>query len=159
MIVLDALDRQILEILQREGRLSNAELARRIGLTPPPTLERVKRLEREGAIRGYAAIVDPSALGQRFLVYAAVSLSMHHAPEVEAFASAVRALPGVQECHHLTGESDYLLKVLVDDVAGYERFLRETLLQLPGVQRVRTSVVLSTVKQETYVQVAGPEVP
>jgi Lrp/AsnC family transcriptional regulator, leucine-responsive regulatory protein len=153
MIQLDSIDRQILEILQREGRLTNAELARRVGLTPPPTLERVKRLEREGVIRGYAAIVDPAALEQRFLVFAAVSLTMHQGAAVEAFTEAVRALPGVQECHHLTGEADYLLKVLVRDVAGYERFLREQLLRLPGVQRVQTSVVLSTVKQDTYVHV------
>lgn len=147
---LDATDLQILALLQAEGRMSNAELARRIGLTPPPTLERVRRLEREGVIRGYRAQVDPRALGRSLTVFSAVSLSMHETAAVEAFMRAVGEVPEVLECHHLTGSADYLLKVVAADTNDYERLLRERLLRLPGVQRVESAVVLSTLKE------AGP---
>jgi Lrp/AsnC family leucine-responsive transcriptional regulator len=154
---LDDTDLRILELLQTEGRLPNAELARRVGLTPPPTLERVRRLERAGVIRGYQARIDPRALGRRLTVFAAVSLTMHESGAVGAFTEAVRAVPEVLECHHLTGESDYLLKVVVADTADYERLLRERLLRLPGVQRVQSSVVLSTLKEGSPIPVPTSE--
>jgi Lrp/AsnC family leucine-responsive transcriptional regulator len=157
MLPLDATDREILQILQAEGRIPNAELARRIGLTPPPTLERVRRLERAGIIRGYAARVDPEALGRRLTVFASVSLAMHQGGVVEDFMAAVRELPEVLECHHLTGDADYLLKVVVADTRDYERLLRERMIRLPGVQRIQSSVVLSTVKEETHIPPSSPE--
>jgi len=158
MIPLDAIDQEILRILQTEGRIPNAELARRIGLTPPPTLERVRRLERSGVIRGYAARVDPEALGRRLTVFASVSLAMHQGGVVEDFMAAVRELPEVLECHHLTGDADYLLKVVVADTRDYERLLRERMIRLPGVQRIQSSVVLSTVKEETHIPLSPSEV-
>lgn|SRR5690606_1125233 len=157
MPLLDSTDLRIVQLLQEEGRLSNAELARRVGLTPPPMLERVRRLEREGVIRGYQARIDPHALGRRLTVFAAVTLEMHRGGAVEEFTEAVRAVPEVLECHHLTGQADYLLKVVVADTADYERLLRERLLRLPGVRRVQSSVVLSTLKEGSPIPVAAPE--
>ena len=157
MQTLDPTDLQILAILQAEGRIPNAELARRIGLTPPPTLERMRRLERVGVIRGYAARVDPEALGRRLTVFASVSLAMHQGGVVEEFMAAVRELPEVLECHHLTGDADYLLKVVVADTRDYERLLRERMIRLPGVQRIQSSVVLSTVKDEAAIPLSTAE--
>lgn len=156
MIELDEVDRRILEILQQDARIANAELARRVGLTPTPTLERVKRLEREGVVRRYAALVDPAALGLGLTVLASVTLAMHDAAAVDAFLDAVRDIPQVLECHHLTGEADFLLKIVVEDTRAYEAFLRGALTQLPGVRRIRTSVVLSTPKDETAIPLRRP---
>lgn len=157
VIPLDATDLQILALLQAEGRLSNAELARRIGLTPPPTLERVRRLERAGVIRGYMARIEPAALGHHLAVFATVSLTMHQSDAVEAFMAAVQEVPEVLECHHLAGESDYLLKMVVADTADYERLLRQKLLRLPGVQRIRSSVVLSAIKEHSPLPIPTAE--
>lgn len=150
---LDQTDRKILGILQEEGRISNAALARRIGLTAAPTLERVRRLEREGVITGYAARIDGDAVGMGLTVFASVSLEAHELRAVEDFRAAVTALPGILECHHLTGEADFLLKVRAADMGSYETFLREHLLALPGVQRIRSSVVLSTLKEGGAIQI------
>jgi DNA-binding Lrp family transcriptional regulator len=148
---LDGVDLRILEILQEDARVANAELARRVGLTPTPTLERVRRLERLGVVRGYTAVVDPEALGLRLTVMASVTLAMHDAAAVDAFLRGIESLPEVMECHHLTGEADFLLKVRVADTRAYERLLRESLTQLPGVRQIRSSVVLSTPKNRTAV--------
>lgn len=148
---LDPLDLHILALLQADARLPNAELARRVGLTPTPTLERVKRLERSGVLLGYTARVDPERLGKHLTVMASVTLAMHDAPAVDAFLAGIDALPEVMECHHLTGEADFLLKVLVADTRAYERLLRGSLTQLPGVRQIRSSVVLSTPKHRTAI--------
>ena len=150
---LDPLDQRILEILQAEARIPTAELARRVGLTPTPTQERVRRLERDGIVVGYTALVDAEKLGKHLTVIASVTLAMHDAPAVEAFLAGIEALPEVMECHHVTGEADFLLKVLVDDTRRYERLLRESLTQLPGVRQIRSSVVLSTPKHRTTIPV------
>lgn len=154
---LDAVDQRILQLLQQDARVPNAELARRVGLTATPTLERVRRLEREGVIRGYHASVDPERLGRGLTVLASVTLAMHDAPAVDAFLRAIDALPEVMECHHMTGEADFLLKVLAADTRGYERLLRESLTQLPGVRKIRTSVVLSTPKHRTTIPMTDLE--
>lgn len=152
METLDAVDLEILRLLQEDGRTPNAELARRVGLTPTPTLERVRRLERMGVIRRYTAVVDPEALGKRLTIFAAVTLA-HQSGAVNEFLKEIGNLPEVMECHHLTGEADYLLKVLVSDTREYQRLLLEHLTRLPGVQQIRSSVVLSTVKEETCVPI------
>jgi DNA-binding Lrp family transcriptional regulator len=154
---LDPVDAAILSHLQEDARLANAELARRVGLTSTPTLERVRRLERDGVILGYAARVDPEKLGKHLTVIASVTLAMHDAPAVDAFLAGIDALPEVMECHHVTGEADFLLKVLVAGTRAYERLLRESLTQLPGVRQIRSSVVLSTPKHRTTVPVGGSE--
>jgi DNA-binding Lrp family transcriptional regulator len=155
MAELDSADLAILDLLQTDARIANAELARRIGLTPTPTLERVRRLEREGYVTGYAATVAPERLGLRLTVMASVTLAMHDAPAVDAFLAGIESLPEVMECHHLTGEADFLLKVLVADTTAYERLLRGSLTQLPGVRQIRSSVVLSTPKQRVAIPLGG----
>ena len=150
---LDPLDLKILEILQAEARLPTAELARRVGLTATPTQERVRRLERDGIVVGYTALVDAEKLGKHLTVIASVTLAMHDAPAVNAFLAGIEALPEVMECHHVTGEADFLLKVLVADTRRYERLLRDSLTQLPGVRQIRSSVVLSTPKHRTTIPV------
>lgn len=150
---LDQIDLEILRLLQADGRTPNAELARQVGLTATPTLERVRRLERAGVIRRYAAHIDPAALGKGLVVFASVSLAMHDAENVEQFESAVRRVPAVLECHHVTGEADFLLKVVVADTREYERILLQHLTKLPGVRQIRSSVVLSTLKEETCIPI------
>lgn len=146
---LDALDRAILKHLQADGSLSNAELARRINLSPPAVHARVKRLEESGYIRGYAALVDPEKAGFDMLCFVHISLQMHQPRQVEDFRAAVREIPEVLECYHVTGEYDYLLKVVIRNRRDLERFAIERLTPIPGVARIHTSLVLTEVKSTT----------
>ena len=146
---LDRTDRQILEILQREGRLSNAELARRIEISPPATLERVKKLEKSGIIRGYAALVDAPRIGLRTHTFVEVCLRIHNRESVEEFVNATREVDAIMECHHLTGDADFLLKIAVSDIPAYEELVLSQLTQLPHVGNLKTMVVLSTFKNQT----------
>ena len=146
---LDKTDRKILDILQENGRTSNAELARRINMSPPPTLERVKKLERNGIIQNYVALTDPSKLGLNCFTYVEVTLVRHGREGVERFMEAIIALDEVMECHHITGGADFLLKVASRDIPDYEHFVLHKLTALPEVQHLKTMVVLSTLKHET----------
>ena len=146
---IDAIDRKILAILQEEGRLANARLAERVGLSPPSVLERVRKLEQRGIISGYSAQVDAPRLGLKSMVFVQVSLSFHQAYAIEKFRKAILATPGVLECYHVTGEDDFLLKVVVPEVADYEDFLLHTLTQIEGVSKVKSAIVLSTLKHSS----------
>jgi DNA-binding Lrp family transcriptional regulator len=150
---LDAIDKKILDILQENGRLSNNELARRIGLTATPTLERVRRLERDGIIKGYRTIVDEEKIGKGLTVFVSISLAMHKLQAVEEFCDEVDKMPEVLACYHTTGEADFLLKVVVSDTADYEHVMWQKLTRLPGVQRIHSMVVLSTRKDETKIPI------
>ena len=143
------LDCAILRILQSEGRISNAELARRINLSPPATHARVRRLEESGYIRRYVALVDANKVGYDMTCYVSVSLQLHTPEQVEGFRVAVQEMPEVLECHHVTGEFDYLLKVMVRNREDLERFVVRNLTPIPGVARIYTSLVLSEVKSDT----------
>ena len=149
MITLDDTDLRILEIMQREGRISNAELARQIDLSPPATLARTKRLEEKGVIRCYTALLDSEMVGFDMLCFVHVSLQLHQSQQVESFERAVGGMPEVLECHHVTGEYDYLLKVAIRNRKDLERFAVERLTPIPGVARIHTSLVLSEVKSTT----------
>ncbi len=146
---LDDVDRDILRILQTDGRISNADLARQVNLSPPATHARLKRLEEGGVIRAIAAVLDRDRLGFDLLCFVQVSLQLHRLESVEAFRAAIRDMPEVQECYHLTGEYDYLLKVVVRNRKDLERFLVDRLTPLPGVARIHTSVVFNEVKSTT----------
>ncbi len=152
-IPLDAKDLAILEALQSDGRLSNQDLANRVALSPSPCWRRVRRLEESGIITGYVALVDPEAAGLPVLAYAHVSLENHHADTVESFDQLIREMPQVLECCAMAGEYDYLLKVRTASLDGYERFLRQGLLQHPAVRAVNTSFVLSQQKYTTSLPV------
>jgi len=146
---IDRTDKKILDILQVEGRITNAELARRINMSPPPTLERVKKLERNGYIQKYVALLNPVKLGYTCFTYVEVTLVRHGSERVERFMKAITRLDRVMECHHITGGADFLIKVASKDIPDYEDFILRTLTALPEVQNLKTLVVLSTLKHET----------
>ena len=146
---MDKTDKLILDILQKDGRISNAELARRIKMTPPPTLERVKKLERNGLIKNYVALVDPGKIGFTCFTYVEVTLVRHGSENVGRFMKAITKLDEVMECHHITGGADFMLKVASRDIPDYENFILHKLTALPEVQHLKTMVVLSTLKHET----------
>lgn len=148
-VVLDDLDRAILRALQADGRLSNVDLARQVHLSPPATHTRLKRLEQAGYLRGYAALVDRERAGFDLLCFVQVNLQVHQLDQVEKFRAAVRAMPEVLECHHITGEHDYLLKVALRNRQDLEQFVVHRLTPAPGVGRILTSLVLSEVKTTT----------
>lgn len=144
--MLDSTDLALLRNLQSDGRLSNVELARKINLSPPAALARMKRLEKEGYLRQYTAIVDREKSGYDLLCFIHISLQMHQVEQVEKFREATRQMPEVLECHHITGEYDYLLKVVLKNSKDLERFLVGKITPIPGVARIHTSLVLTEVK-------------
>lgn len=144
---LDRIDLKILEQLQLDGRISNVELSKRVGLSPTPCLERVRRLERQGYISGYTAILNPKFLGATLLVFVEITLNRSTADVFDQFSHAVQNLDEILECHLVSGDFDYLLKTRVADMAAYRKLLGETLLRLPGVSDTRTYVVMEEVKQ------------
>ncbi|NDV63405.1 Lrp/AsnC family transcriptional regulator [Puniceicoccales bacterium CK1056] len=146
---LDALDGEILTLLQGDGRMSNVDLSRKIGISPPATLERVKKLEQAGVINGYAALTNPQSLGLSCTSFVEVTLGRHGRAGVERFIADVTAMSEVLECHHITGDADFLLKVVSRDIPAYEDFVLRKLTALADVQHLKTLVVLSTLKQET----------
>jgi Lrp/AsnC family transcriptional regulator, leucine-responsive regulatory protein len=145
---LDDRDRLLLGLLQENSRTSNAELARQLNLSSPGLQKRLKKLEENGFIDRYVTLVNREALGLDLLCFTQVSLS-HQPACVGEFCARVQSLPEVMECHHLTGDFDYLLKVLVSDHQHLEQLLREEITQIPGVEKVRTSIVLNEVKAST----------
>ncbi|WP_321350371.1 Lrp/AsnC family transcriptional regulator [Halopseudomonas oceani] len=146
---LDNLDRRILAALQRNARLSNVQLAEEVGLSPSPCLRRVRLLEDAGVIRGYHAELDRSKSGLGLTVFVGVKVERHHDASANAFRAAVIDLPEVISCHVVSGESDFLLQVVLPDLASYEGFLFSTLLKLPGVSDIRSNFAISTVKSQT----------
>ena len=153
--VLDATDWRILSYLQEEARMSNAELARRVQLSPPGLQKRLRKLQESGVIRRHVTLIDREAVGLDLLCFVQVTLA-HHQPEcVAGFRNTLRGFGEVLECHHLTGEFDYLLKIVVRNHKHLERFLFEKLTQAPGVDKVRTSLVLSEVKTSTSLPLPG----
>ncbi|WP_394498421.1 leucine-responsive transcriptional regulator Lrp [Shewanella sp. ENK2] len=145
------MDRNILNELQVDGRISNVELSKRVGLSPTPCLERVKRLEKQGYINGYTALVNPHYLGASLLVFVEITLTRDTPDIFERFNKAVQLLDDIQECHLVSGDFDYLLKTRVSDMSAYRRLLGETLLKLPSVSDTRTYVVMEEVKQTNKV--------
>ncbi|MGG5809202.1 Lrp/AsnC family transcriptional regulator [Falsiroseomonas sp. CW058] len=145
---MDAIDRKILRALARDGRLTNAELAEQVGLSPSPCWTRVRRLEAAGIIKGYAALLDQAALGLPDTVFIEVMMERHDEDSLRRFEATVLAIPEVLECHLVTGEYDYVIKAAVGGTAGYERLLRDRLYRLPGVRHTRTSFALRCLKRE-----------
>lgn len=143
---MDGKDRQILRELQRDGRLTNAELADRVNLSPSPCLRRVKNLEKAGVIARYVALVDREAAGYPVTAFVQVTLARHDREVVDTFEQRVRETPQILSCHLLTGSSDYLLQIVVGGLDDYETFMRETLHTTPGIATINTSFVYGTVK-------------
>jgi Lrp/AsnC family leucine-responsive transcriptional regulator len=154
-MALDAIDQRILSALQGNARLSNVELANQAGLSPSPCLRRVRALEDEGIIKGYAALVDQEAVGLPVSVFVMVSLEKQVEQALEIFEERVRALPEVMECYLMTGDSDYLLRVVTRDLQAYERFLMQQLTKFPGVSSIKSSFALKQVVYRTALPIAG----
>ena len=142
-------DRRLLEILQRDGRLTNLELAGRVNLSPSACLRRVRSLEEAGIIRRYAALVDPRKVGLGLLAFVTVKLEKRGRMPTDAFAKVVKDWPEVLGCHAMTGDMDYLLRVQVEDLDHFSRFVMDSLLKHPGVLDVKSSFVLEEVKETT----------
>ncbi|WP_337878499.1 Lrp/AsnC family transcriptional regulator [Caldimonas sp.] len=157
VVALDAIDRRILRALQVHGRMTYDELAAQVSLSPSAALRRVKRLEEAGVIAGYVAIVAPERVGLGLTAYINVRLEKHTETHkrnpMDLFRAAVQSWPEVVECVALTGEMDYLLRVVVEDMAHYSRFIMDTLLKHPSVEDCKTSFVLDRVKNTTAVPV------
>lgn len=154
-ITIDRLDKKILRILQERGRIANVQLAKEVGLSPTPCLERVRKLERSGVILGYHARIDPDKLGTPLLVFVEITLSKTSSDVFAEFSAAARKTDEILECHLVSGDFDFLLKARVADMAAYRKLLGETLLNMPGVNESRTYVVMEAVKQENKVVIKG----
>ena len=153
MIDLDKTDRKILAILQREARISIAELASRVGLSATPVSERVKRLERENVITGYHAHLDPQSLGLRILVFVELRLSKKSAEIFEAVKREFAFVPEILECHLVAGEFDYLVKARIPDMSDYRSLLGRILLKLPMAIESRSYVVMEETKESHVIDV------
>jgi len=148
-IELDTIDRRILDQLQRNGRISNVELAGLVGLSPSPCLRRVRDLEDVGVIDRYAAILDQGAAGFSLSVFVQVTLERQIEAALEAFERVIAERPEVMECYLMTGDADYLLRIVVPDVAAYETFLKNHLIRIQGISSIKSSFALNRVKYET----------
>ena len=148
MATLDSIDRRLLAELQNEGRVTNVDLARRVGLTAPPCLRRVRALEEAGVIRGYHADLDPASLGFTITVFAMVSLKSQAEEDLRAFENHIKELPEVRECHMLNGEIDFILKIVSKDLQNFQEFLTSKLTPAPNVASVKTSLTIRTAKND-----------
>ena len=144
---LDAIDRKILEAVQADGRISNVDLAGRIHLSAPQTFRRVRSLEERGVIRGYRAEVAPEAIGYAVTAYVSVSIGGNDFGRVREVEAEIRAFPQILECYSVSGEDDYLLKVVAHDLKSLSNFLPDRLMQVPGIDNVRSMICLEEIKR------------
>jgi len=151
---LDRIDRKILEALQADGRLTNQDLAARVSLSPSPCLRRVRALERAGVIRQYVALLEPHKVGLGMLAYVTVKLEKKGKMPVEQFTRSIQAWPEVVACYSMTGDMDYLMRVQVEDLDHYSRFIMDKLLKQPGVIDVKSNFVLERAKDTTALPLA-----
>ncbi len=153
MNTLDALDVKILEVLQRNGRISNAELSERVNLSPSACHRRIQRLENDGIIRDYVALLDPRKVDRRSTVFVEITLSGQADELLDAFEKQVALVPDVLECHLMAGTADYMLKVVAKDTDDFARIHRQYLARLPGVSQMQSSFALRTVFKTTALPV------
>ena len=153
---LDHIDRRILRVLQREGRIANVDLAGRVHLSPAACWARVRALEESGVIRGYRAELDPARLDAGLLAFVEVTLERTSPEGFRAFKESVQRLPQVLECHMVAGGFDYLIKARIGDMAAYRSFLEDALVRLPGVRGTHTYVVMEEVKNTREIAIADP---
>lgn len=152
---LDTTDWKILRLLQSDARISNVELARQVGLSPSPCLNRVRTLEQSGYISRYVSLLDPLRVGLKVSVFIQVTLEKQIKPALEAFERAIRDRPEVMECYLMTGDADYLLRVVVPDLQAVEHFILNFLSRVPGVGNIRSSFALKQVKYQTALPLPG----
>lgn len=151
--ILDETDKKILRILQINGRVTNLQLSQEIGLSPAPTLERVRKLEKAGVIKGFQAIINPKLLGFGLKVIIQVSLVRQIENAVHTFTQKINDIEEIIECNQVTGDYDYIIKVLVKDIAEYDKLVNEKLSKIEEIGQMRSSVILSTVKDEKTIPI------
>ena len=149
-LVLDAIDRKIIIELQSDGRMPVQQLAERVGLSPSPCARRVRLLERAGVIKGYVAVVDQRKVGLPNSAFASIKLARQHEDDLDNFAETVSRWPEVVDCYLMTGQRDYLMRIVVKDLDEYERFLKEKLTRVPSVASIETSFALGQVKRSDH---------
>lgn len=154
---LDLTDWRLLALLQQDARISNVELADKVGLSPSPCLNRVRSLEESGYISRYVTLLDPQRVGLKVSVFIQVTLEKQIEPALEVFEKAIRERPEVMECYLMTGEADYLLRVVVADLQALERFILQFLSRVPGVGNIKSSFSLKQVKYQTALPLPAPE--
>lgn len=150
-IELDKIDLQILKILQQNGRITNLQLSNEIGLSPAPTLERVRKLENSGYILSYHALVDEEKLGLGIKTFIQVSLDFHKSNTIQTFLNEIQEIKEITECHHVTGQCDFLLKVYVKDIKSYEQLIMQKISRISVVKTFQTMIIMSTNKKEPTV--------
>ncbi|RYG45882.1 Lrp/AsnC family transcriptional regulator [bacterium] len=148
---LDEVDLQLLGILQADGRITNADLAKRVGLSPPSVLQRVRALEKAGLVKGYVALLDHDRLGLRITAWVQITLSLHQDQAIERFRTQVSELPEVMECYHVSGDYDFLVKAVVRDMKAYEQFVSKKLSKIRGIGKINTSFVFGVNKHTTQI--------
>ena len=148
MEALDDVDRQILALLQDDGRMANADIAARVGLSPSAALARLRKLTEARIVRGFTAILDEEKLGQPTTAYVFVTLTHHQRKLAESFLAKVQAIPAIMECYHITGKADYLLRVVCKDIPDSRNLLMEQIVSMPEVESVETMFVLRTEKRD-----------
>lgn len=149
----DKIDLQIIRLLQENGRITNLQLSSHIGLSPAPTLERVRKLENSGYIKSYHALVDEELLGLGIKSFIQISLDFHTHDAIPEFVARVKEIQEVTECHHVTGQCDFILKVYVKDIKGYETLIMEKISKIPFVKTFHTMMIMSTSKKEPIVPI------
>ena len=152
-IKLDQIDKLILEKLQANAKITNSQLAIEIGLSPAPTLERVRKLENSGFIKSYHALMDTDKIGLGVSVFILVSLSSHKKSQIMSFVEKVNSIPQIVECHHITGSGDFLLKVLAKDITSYQELILDKLVDIDEIGNMQSMVVLSTYKDSRVIPV------
>lgn len=156
---LDQIDFNILRILQNKGRITNAQLASEVGLSPAPTLERVRKLEKSGLIESFHALVNAEKLGLNIIIFIEVKLNYHSQFAIESFIEKLDAMEDITEAYHITGDGDFLLKMYSPSIADYQKFIVEKLSKMEGVGHIQSKVVLSTIKRQMSLPLREELVP
>ncbi|ATL49914.1 AsnC family transcriptional regulator [Chitinophaga caeni] len=149
MASLDRIDKRILQVMQSNAKLNTKEIAHRVGLTITPTYERIKKIEKLGIIKQYVTLLDREKVGKTLMAFCSVSLQLHSQLQIQRFEEAISHLPAVMECYHVAGQFDYLLKVVVDDMNQYQRFITQKLAAIENIGHVHSSFVMTEVKHDT----------
>jgi len=150
-IKLDPIDKKIIELLQTNSNITNAQLAQEIGLSPAPTLERVKKLEQQDVIKSYHAVVDLASVGIGVTTIVMVTLKGHNKDNIEKFTKSIDLIPEVVECHHVLGNADFILKIVAVDIPAYQKLMLEKITNIEGVDNLQSTVILSTFKDSRVV--------
>lgn len=152
-IKLDPIDRKILELLQANSNITNAQLAQEVGLSAAPTLERVKKLETAGVLRSYHAVVDPASVGLGVSTFVMASLKGHNKENIAKFMSAIKEIKEIVECHHVTGQADFILKIIATDIPAYQNLMLEKVTNIEVVDNLQSMVILSTFKDTKQIPI------